>query len=135
MSIRCMLVEPHKKAEVIYLENTEYSTLRGIIGGMVGRTPVSEMPGLYILVDDECLYKEGLEFNRKVFNYLFYGVMLIVAEDIFEDDPEGYISLTDEQVAWVVENMGNPPTESEIPTQEDKEKYLNGSAFVIPFDF
>lgn len=135
MSIRCMLIEPHKKAEVIYLEDTEYKTLRDIIGGIIGRTPVAEMPGLYILVDDECLYKEGLEFNRKVFNYLFYGVMLIVAEDTFEEDPDGYISLTDEQVAWVIENMGSPPDESEIPTQEDKEKYIVGSSFVIPFDF
>lgn len=135
MSIRCMLVEPHKEAEVIFLEDTEYKTLKGIIGGIIGRTPVEGVPGLYILADDECLYKEGLEFNRKVFNYLFYGTMLIVAEDTCEEDPEGYISLTDEQVAWVIENMENPPTESEIPTLEDKEKYIGGSSYVIPFDF
>ena len=132
MSIRCMLIEPQKDAQIIYLEDTEYSTLKGFIGGILGRTPVGDMPGLYILADDEFLYKEGMVFNRKVFGQLFYGTLLIAAEDPNEFDPEGYISMTDEQVAWVNEYMGKAPDISETPTLEEKADYLSHASQVYP---
>ena len=49
---RCILIEPHKDAQIIFLEDTTYKTILSIIKGMIGRTPVAGMPNFYILADD-----------------------------------------------------------------------------------
>lgn len=130
---RCILIEPHKDAQIIFLEDTTYKTIKSIIKGIIGRTPVAGMPHFYILADDEFLYKEGLDFNRRLDNYLFYGTLLVVNEDPDDPEAEGYISLTDEQVEWTMQNLGKAPDPSETPTEQEKMDYLKGAVSFYSF--
>lgn len=130
---RCILIEPHKDAQIIFLEDTSFTTIKGIINGIIGRTPVVDMPHFYILADDEFLYKEGLDFNRRLDNYLFYGTLLVVNEDPDDPEAEGYISLTDEQVAWTMEHLGKAPDLSETPTEQEKMAYIKSAVSFYSF--
>lgn len=130
---RCILIEPHKDAQIIFLEDTSFTTIKGIINGIIGRTPVVDMPHFYILADDEFLYKEELDFNRKLDNYLFYGTLLVVNEDPDDPEAEGYISLTDEQVAWTMEHLGKAPDPSETPTEQEKMAYIKSAVSFYSF--